>query len=102
MIHVLATIQLHPGRRAAFLVEFHQLVPLVRAEQGCLEYGPAVDVASGVPAQPAVRDDVVVVVEKWHDLPALLAHLAAPHMQAYRGKVKDLVAAVELRILQPA
>jgi quinol monooxygenase YgiN len=102
MIHVIATVQIHAGRREAFLKEFHQVVPLVRAEQGCLEYGPTVDVASGVAAQPAVRDDVVVVVEKWESLPALTAHLAAPHMLTYRGKVKDLVAGVELRVLQPA
>jgi quinol monooxygenase YgiN len=102
VIHVIATVQLHPGRREAFLHEFHQLVPHVRAEQGCLEYGPTVDVASGVAVQPAVRGDVVVVVEKWDSLPALLAHLSAPHMQAYRAKVKDLVASVELRVLEPA
>ena len=102
MIHVIATIQVHPGQRAAFLKEFHQLVPLVRAEQGCLEYGPTIDVASGIAAQPPVRNDVVVVVEKWESLPALEAHLAAPHMLAYREKVKDLVTSVELRVLAPA
>jgi quinol monooxygenase YgiN len=102
MIHVIATIELAPGMRAAFLKEFHALMPLVHAEQGCIEYGPAVDLASGIAAQPAVRTDAVLVIEKWSDLPALTAHLAAPHMAAYREKVKDIVRGVSLQILEPA
>ncbi|HAB11390.1 MAG TPA: antibiotic biosynthesis monooxygenase, partial [Planctomycetaceae bacterium] len=41
MIFVLATIELAEGRRDDFLAAFQQVVPLVRAEEGCLEYGPA-------------------------------------------------------------
>ena len=102
MIHVIATIEIAPGKRADFLREFHALVPLVLAEQGCVAYGPTVDVASGIPAQPALREDSVTVVERWEDLDALRAHLVAPHMQAYRGKVKDLVRGMQLQVLQPA
>ena len=102
MIFVIATIEIAPGRRNAFLDEFHRLVPLVRAEAGCLEYGPAVDVAANLPRQIGPRDDVVTVVEKWQDLPALQAHLVAPHMTGYRERVKDLVAGVQLQILTPA
>jgi quinol monooxygenase YgiN len=101
MIFVVATIDLRPGTRAAFLAEFHKLVPLVRAEAGCIEYGPAVDVATGIAAQPAVREDTVVVLEKWADLPALNVHLTAPHMADYRTRVKDYVAGVRLEVLQP-
>ena len=46
MIHVIATIETAPGRREAFLAAFQELVPDVRAEKGCLEYGPAVDLAT--------------------------------------------------------
>ncbi len=102
MIHVIATIELNSGKREAFLAEFHRLMPLVRAENGCIEYGPAVDVPAGLPLQDAVRPDAVVVIEKWADLPALHAHLQAPHMLDYRGRVKDFVRAVRLQILQPA
>ena len=102
MIHVIATIELNPGTRDAFLAEFHGLVPLVHAEDGCIEYGPTVDVASGAAAQPPVRPDVVVVVEKWSSLAALDAHSKAPQMNAYRPKVKDFVKSVTLHILQPA
>ena len=102
MIHVIATIELAPGGREAFLQEFHALVPQVKAEDGCIAYGPTVDVASGIPVQGSLRADVVTVVEQWRDVPALQAHLVAPHMQAYRGKVKDLVRGMQLQVLEPA
>jgi len=101
MIHVIATIELRPGRRNEFLTAFRELVPKVRAEEGCLEYGPTVDAHTSISAQPPPRDDVVVVVEKWDRLSALEKHLVAPHMQDYRARVKELVAKVELRILEP-
>ncbi|MCI0683541.1 MAG: antibiotic biosynthesis monooxygenase [Gemmataceae bacterium] len=102
MIHVLAIVELRPGKRDAFLAEFHRIVPLVRAEAGCIEYGPAVDLNTGITVQSPVRDDVVTVVEKWDSLDALRAHMAAPHMVQYRERVKDLVVNVKLQILAPA
>ena len=102
MIHVIATIKLAAGRRADFLKEFHKLMPLVLAEAGCLEYGPAIDLEPGISGQPAVRDDAVTVIEKWESLPALHAHLAAPHMAAYRDSVTEMVTGVEIRVLDPA
>ncbi|HVU86977.1 MAG TPA: putative quinol monooxygenase [Pirellulales bacterium] len=102
MIHVIASIRVAAGRRAEFLKEFHALVPAVKAEAGCIDYGPTVDVASGIPVQGALRDDVVTVVERWKDLDALKAHLVAPHMQTYREKVKGLVLGMELQVLEPA
>ncbi|HEX5273204.1 MAG TPA: antibiotic biosynthesis monooxygenase [Gemmataceae bacterium] len=84
MIHVIATIELAAGTREAFLAEFRRVVPLVRGEAGCLDYGPAIDVPSGLAAQLPVREDVVTVIERWESLDALRAHLAAAHMQDYR------------------
>jgi quinol monooxygenase YgiN len=102
MIHVIATIETAPGRREDFLTAFHELVPDVRAEQGCVEYGPAVDLATSIADQPAVRDNVVVVIEKWESVEALKKHLEAPHMLRYRRTVKDLVLGVSIRVLEPA
>jgi quinol monooxygenase YgiN len=102
VIHVIATIELAEGKREAFLDEFRKIVPLVRAEAGCLEYGPAVDVATGIAAQAPPRDNVVTVVEKWESVEALKAHLQAPHMLAYRPRVKDLVVRATLHVLEPA
>ena len=102
MIHVIATITVKPGRREAFLAEFHRIVPLVHAEAGCIEYGPTVDVASGMSVQGPPRENVAVIIEKWESLDALKAHTNAPHMAEYRVRVKDLVESVVLQILMPA
>ena len=102
MVHVVATIEVAPGKRADLLAEFAKLVPLVRAEDGCVEYGAAVDLPTPIPVQVPSRPDVVVVIEKWASLDALQAHLRAPHMAAYRQRVAGLVAKVTLQVLQPA
>ena len=102
MIHVIATIETAPGRREDFLTAFHELVPDVRAEQGCLEYGPAVDLATSIGDQPAARDHVVTVIEKWESVEALRKHLEAPHLLRYRRIVKDIVLGVSIRVLEPA
>jgi quinol monooxygenase YgiN len=102
MIHVIATIELHAGRRADLLAEFRTIVPRVLAEDGCLEYGPAIDAPTDIAAQHPVREHAVTVVEKWASLEHLKRHLAAPHMQEYRARVHDLVARTTLVILTPA
>ena len=102
MIHVIANIEIHPGHRVAFLAEFRKLVPLVLAEDGCLEYGPAVDIPTGLVAQLPIRDDVVVVIEKWSSLDHLKTHLTAPHMQTYRDAVREMVIGTKLFVLEPA
>ncbi|MEK6233670.1 MAG: antibiotic biosynthesis monooxygenase [Planctomycetales bacterium] len=102
MIHVVALIEVQPGSRDAVVEEFHKLLPEVHAEDGCIEYGPAVDVASGLDRQEPPRDNVVTMIEKWRDVDALKAHLSAPHMNAFRERVKDMVAGLTLHILEPA
>ena len=102
MIHVIATIRVRPGQRDDFLTAFHKLVPQVHAEAGCIEYGPAIDLATPVAGQSPVRGDVVTVIEKWESVDALQAHLAAPHMAAYRAEVKGFVTGVEIQVLEPA
>jgi quinol monooxygenase YgiN len=102
MIYVIATITLNPGTRSRFLDVMHELVPQVLAEQGCIEYGPAVDFASGSPAQIALRDDVVTVIEKWSGKDALAAHAAAPHMAAFRQDAKEYIVSVSLQVLSPS
>jgi quinol monooxygenase YgiN len=101
MIHVIATIHTAPGRRSDFLDIFHELVPQVRAETGCLEYGPTIDVDTPLSGQ-LVRPDVVTVVEQWASTAALKDHLAAPHMNSFREKVKSIVTGLEIRVLEPA
>lgn len=102
MVHVIATIELNSGTRDKFLAEFRKLVPEVKAEVGCIEYGPTVDADTDIAIQYKLGPDRVVVVEKWETVAALKAHGVAPHMQAYRAKVKEYVKGMELRVLSPA
>jgi quinol monooxygenase YgiN len=102
MICVLATIELVPGGRGEFLAAFAQLVPKVRAEAGCIEYGPMVDLETNLPAQPPVRENAVTVVEKWASIEALQDHLMQSHMTEYRKAVKALVVKTTLQVLAPA
>lgn len=102
MIHVIAVITAKPGQRAGILAHFNANVPAVRAENGCIEYGAAVDSEPALKFQTAFGPDTFVVVEKWASPEALKAHAAAPHMAAYAAKTKDLIAERKIHILQPA
>jgi quinol monooxygenase YgiN len=102
MIHVLAIITAKPGQREAILAASRANMPAVHAEQGCLEYGPAVDAEGAGAIQTKLGADSFVVIEKWQSLEALKAHAAAPHMAAYAAKVKDLIASRIIHVLSPA
>lgn len=102
MIHVVAIITAKPGKREAILEAIRANLPAVRAEKGCIEYGPAVDAEGIGPFQTKAGPDTVFVIEKWADADALRAHAAAPHMAAYAAKVKDLVASRAIHVLTSA
>lgn len=101
MVHVLAVITAKPGMRDSILQAFRANVPNVLAEQGCIEYGAAVDAEPALKFQTAFGPDAFVVVEKWESLDALKAHAAAPHMAAYAAKTKDMIATRTIHILAP-
>lgn len=101
MVHVIASIRLKSGKRSEFLEIFKANLPQVREEKGCIEYLPAIDVESGLPPQ-VLDENMVTIIEKWESLEALRNHLNAPHMVAYKEKVKDLVEEVVLKVLQEA
>lgn len=43
MIHVIAVITAKSGMRDSILAAFHANIPAVKAEDGCIEYGAAID-----------------------------------------------------------
>jgi len=102
MIHVIATIEVQPGKRREYLDLFSELVPKVLAEEGCLAFGPAVDIDSGLGVQVPLRDNVVTVVEQWAGIDALNAHVDAPHMAEYKQAVEDIVTGLTIQVLEPA
>jgi quinol monooxygenase YgiN len=101
MIHVLAVITTKPNQRDFVLSAFRANVPAVLSEDGCIEYGAAVDAANPLPFQTAYGPDTFVVIEKWASMEALKAHAAAPHMVAYGAKTKDYLASRVIHILSP-
>ena len=102
MVYVIATLEVAPGKRSAFLAEFAKVVPLVHAEQGCIEYVGTVDTETDIASQHRIGPDKVTIVEKWASVDALRAHDTSAHMQAYRGRVKEYLRGREIRILKAA
>ena len=99
MIHVIALLTAKPGQRDALLQAVQGNLAAVRAEEGCIAYGPAID-ADPTPAK--FGPDVIVVLEQWASPEALAAHGKAPHMAAFAAAARDLMAArPAIHILQP-
>lgn len=101
MIYVIATVRVTAGQTERFLNEFRQIIPAVLAEQGCLFYGPTIDLETNLTRQIPLRQDVVTIVESWESLENLEAHLVAPHMILYRERVQSLVLGTDLQVLSP-
>lgn len=102
MIHVLAVITSQPGQRATVLEAFRANMPAVHAEEGCIEYGPAVDAPGAGAIQTELGPDTFMVVEKWSTMATLAAHGASAHMKAYAAKTKPMVASRVIHVLTPA
>jgi quinol monooxygenase YgiN len=98
MIHIVAVVTAQPGRLSEVLALVRANTPAVRAEPGCIEYTPLVDMP-GSAAQFGA--DTFVVVEKWADAAALDMHRKAPHMLAYVARSKELIASRRIHLLTP-
>jgi quinol monooxygenase YgiN len=101
MINVIASIHIKEGRLSEFIEIFKSNIPNVLEEKGCIEYVPTIDVPTGLPSQE-LNNHVVTIIERWGSLEDLQAHLSAPHMLAYKEKVKDFVDKVSLKVLGEA
>jgi len=101
MIQVIAEIVTKPGQRDAVIAEFQNIVADVRKEPGCVEYGAATEISAGLPVQPPLRENVVIVVEKWASLDALHQHLQAPPLQSFLQRTQDMLESLSARVLQP-
>ena len=102
MIHVVAIVTARPGQRGAVLEAFRANMPAVHAEQGCIEYAPAVDADGAGRIQTRLGEDAFAVIEKWESMEALAAHARAPHMAAYGEAVKDLLVSRVIHVLTGA
>lgn len=99
MINVIAILTAQPGKRDELLAAFHANMPAVHAEDGCIEYAPAVDTDHAI-ASASFGPDTFVVIEKWASKDALSVHAKAPHMAAYAAKAKPLIAGRVIHVLE--
>ena len=90
-----------PGQRDTVLEAFRGNVAAVRAEEGCIEYGAAVDAEGLDGFQTRFGPDTFVVIEKWASVDALKAHAAAPHMAVYAARTRPLIASRVIHVLSP-
>ncbi|MBC2734777.1 MAG: antibiotic biosynthesis monooxygenase [Desulfobacteraceae bacterium] len=98
MINVIAFIRLKEARVPEYIEIVKANIPHVIKEEGCLEYRPTIDHPTDLPPQ-ALDSNVVTIIEKWRTIEDLLAHFSAPHMLAYREKVKNIVDKISIKVL---
>lgn len=73
---IAGTIRVSPERLDAFRPHMLAMLGASRAEDGCLEYSYAEDVA---------EPGLIRVFEAWRDQAALDAHFQTPHLAAWRA-----------------
>ena len=100
MIHVIAIITAKSGKRAELLDAFAAIIPLVHAEDGCIEYQPVVDADDGGAMQSLLGSDSFIVIEKWESMAALKAHAASSHMAQYGESAGHMVADRTIHVLE--
>lgn len=96
MVHVFARMEIKSGCMEKFMEILRNNIPNVLAEDGCIRYEACLDV------DPATRDKFVSIVETWKSEGHLKAHLATPHMAAFREAAKDLREKSVVTVVEPA
>lgn len=81
--YVTAVLTARKGREGRLEAEVVANIPSVRAEKGCLRYDFH---------KNREQDGTFLFYEAWESQEALLAHGKAPHMLAYRERIRDLLA----------
>ena len=75
MIYVVATSQVKPELRDAFIKGAKECIAATRNEKGCISYD----------SHTSINDpNLFVVVERWETREDLNAHGRAPHMKVWR------------------
>jgi quinol monooxygenase YgiN len=73
---IAGTVRVPPENIARFKPHMEKMLAASRAEDGCLTYSYAVDVA---------EPGLIRVFEAWRDRAAIEAHFQAPHMAEWRA-----------------
>ena len=93
MVYVIATLHIHPEKRADFLENARTVIAHTVKEEGCLSY----DLASSI-----TEPNEFVFVERWASREALAAHFDTPHLQEWRRVSADFLADRKVEVVHPA
>ena len=84
MVIVIAKMTVKPGKKDEIFAWAQDLITATRAEEKCISYELLDD---------PYDDSRCSFVEKWLDKEALVQHLKTPHINVWRQKSVDLLAA---------
>ena len=84
---ILAQITAAPGKEAMVRAELEKLVPITRAEAGCIQYDLHVD---------NENPGFFVFYENWESRELWQTHMNAPHLTAYMAATEGAVDAFVL------
>ncbi|MEX0366206.1 MAG: putative quinol monooxygenase [Ruegeria sp.] len=80
---ILAQITAQPGKEALVRTELEKLIPITRAEDGCIQYDLHVDNSN---------PGFFVFYENWQNRELWQTHMNAPHLAAYMAATDGAVA----------
>ena len=92
MGYVIATLHIHPEKRADFLENARSVIAQTVKEEGCLSY----DLTSSI-----TEPNEFVFVERWASRDALAAHFDTPHLAEWRRVSADYLVDRKVEIVHP-
>ena len=92
MIYVIATLHIHPEKRASFLEDARSVIAHTVKEGGCLSY----DLYSSI-----TEPNEFVFVERWASREALAAHFGTEHLQNWRRVSADYLTDRKVEVVHP-
>lgn len=102
MILLIVTVKLRPGTAGEYVRAFSRMAMSALEEDGCIEYGIYSD-STDARFDNEVRDDTVVLCEKWRDIESLQQHTRnSVALNEFRQTVKDIKLSSTYRLLSPA
>lgn len=92
MIYVIATLTVHPDKRADFLENARTVIAATQREEGCVSY----DLHSSI-----TEPHLFVFVERWSSREALDAHFGTPHLGEWRRVSAEFLESRTVEIIHP-
>ncbi len=92
MIYVIATMTVHPEKRADFLENARTVIAATHREDGCIHY----DLHSSI-----TEPNTFVFVERWTTRDALEAHFGASHVAEWRRVCAECVDTRKVEVIHP-